>query len=341
MDEVESPSAEKESDTWSGLSFPVARTPDGALAWASRDLARQTYQCVGCESAMQLRAGAKVRAHFAHVPGERPCAPETALHIAAKQTVADALRFALERKTPYHVRYKCDECGRDHDGNLALGPRIVSVEKPFEKVRPDILIETEGGKPLVAIEIVVTHTPDSAALEIYAAARLPVLIVHPTVGSLTKLRHALGKVQAIGAPCRRERCRTCRSFIETRTLHTIPGYNCYHCGEAMLIIEHFDTESGPELSFALTRSIIPLAKSLGVKLESRYSKGIGRYPQHICANCNRGQGAFHVRQWRHNFIDRDDQVVIATAAFRHCEQCDRWDSTDKTDASPRTQFTDG
>lgn len=69
----------------------IAETPAGDRIAAARDLEPGTYGCPMCQSAVVLKRGQKVAAHFAHAPDSNCPAsePESWRHLLAKQVLVD------------------------------------------------------------------------------------------------------------------------------------------------------------------------------------------------------------------------------------------------------------
>lgn len=158
-----------------GQDVPVAAF-DG-LAPAERPQAT----CGACGEPVTLKLGEQRAPHAAHRP-EAACAltaPESALHYNAKMHLAEVLRHAqsleLSYACPgpgtdaYGYQRPCDEKNRvmwqtPWDG--------VEVERLVDARRPDILL-LQGGRPVGAIEVRVTHAVDAAKARALASSRLP------------------------------------------------------------------------------------------------------------------------------------------------------------------------
>lgn len=71
----------------------IAQTPAGARVEATRNLATDDYHCPMCESAVVLKRGQKVAAHFAHAPDSACPASmaESWRHLMAKQVLVEEL----------------------------------------------------------------------------------------------------------------------------------------------------------------------------------------------------------------------------------------------------------
>ena len=118
--------------------------------------------CPSCEEELVARQG-EVRAwHFAHASGSH-CegAAEGALHLAAKQIIADQQRILVPRidVTVHHtLRDGRNGQGASHRPSTQWNLESVRLEVPIGAVRADILATTRE-TPLI-IEIAVTHPAD-------------------------------------------------------------------------------------------------------------------------------------------------------------------------------------
>lgn len=144
---------------------PWAVSEDGDLVPASLAIPGDLYRCPGCGSLLALKAGKIKVKHFAHRGGSG-CSGESALHAAAKRRVFDLVNDWLHGsgraprivgectgsewwycEMPIHHplnREKIDDVG---------------LEIPIGDLRPDVVL-FGGGKPRLAIEILVGHKVD-------------------------------------------------------------------------------------------------------------------------------------------------------------------------------------
>lgn len=146
---------------------------------------RPRAECPECGRPLTLKLGHIRRHHAAHAPGDRCVAtnPETALHIDVKFHIASALTGAIGSGLPLMIRRRCAGAGpaslslrsaqacdalhdyawtRDWD-EVIVEPRLGAAGH----TRPDILLR-RGGRPIAAIEVLVSHAVDeekAAALE--------------------------------------------------------------------------------------------------------------------------------------------------------------------------------
>ncbi|HEY6002912.1 MAG TPA: competence protein CoiA family protein [Anaeromyxobacter sp.] len=146
-----------------------------ALDAASRR-ARAPFSCLGCGEPLVARLG-KVRArHFAHRPGSA-CpltAPESALHLDAKERLLALCRDAFAGARRVTVLARCPACRGIAPRDLAaLGDEAVP-EGAVGPLRADVLVRARG-RPVLALEVRVTHALDAGKEASLAAAGVPVV----------------------------------------------------------------------------------------------------------------------------------------------------------------------
>jgi len=175
----------------SALQIPFGQRPDGRLvevAQVERGLACNCI-CTGCGERLLAKKGAKNVQHFAHLQGSE-CASgaETALHLAAKQLVADKGWLRLPA-LPVSVSRADPQCGTfvaqkvfGH-GEIWRFDRVV-LEQAVGELRPDALGYV--GDEAHGVEIRVTHEVDEDKQASLARLALPSLEVDlaPLVGKV-------------------------------------------------------------------------------------------------------------------------------------------------------------
>jgi hypothetical protein len=141
-----------------------------ALAAADRR-ARAPFTCLGCGAPLAPHLG-RIRArHFAHLPGSR-CpltAPETALHLDAKERLLALCAEAFAGARRVAVAARCPACRRVRAQDLASVGDAAAAEDAVAALRPDVLVRARG-RPALAIEVRVTHAIDAAKEAALAAA---------------------------------------------------------------------------------------------------------------------------------------------------------------------------
>lgn len=120
--------------------------------------ARAPFTCIGCGDELVPHLG-KIRApHFAHLPGSS-CpltAPETALHLDAKERLFALCEAALSGERKVVLLARCSRCRRPAPVDVAAVGDAVVEEGAVGPLRADVLI-LDGKRPALAIEVRVTH----------------------------------------------------------------------------------------------------------------------------------------------------------------------------------------
>lgn len=144
------------------MSGPALKLPfglrDGVLTHVGEVEAGKACGCTcpGCGAPLVAKKGTKVVHHFAHATGaDCEHAVETALHLAAKNTIERAGYFVVPRvrldfgshKKPWLL-----------SGAQRVVPEAVVLEHRMGGVVPDVVLIV-GGKPLL-VEVAVTHFVD-------------------------------------------------------------------------------------------------------------------------------------------------------------------------------------
>jgi hypothetical protein len=156
-----------------------ARDGAGAKVRADRLAAadrrgRGPFRCLGCGEPLVPHLG-KVRArHFAHLPGSR-CpltAPETALHLDAKERLLALCSAAFEGRLAVTLLARCGRCRGRLPLDLGATGDAAEAEGAVGPLRADVLVRARG-VPALAFEVRVTHAVAAEKEAALAAARLP------------------------------------------------------------------------------------------------------------------------------------------------------------------------
>jgi len=162
-----------------GVLLLWARDKDGAKVRADRlaakdRRARAPFTCLGCGEVLVPHLG-RVRApHFAHLPGSR-CpltAPETALHLDAKERLLALCAAAFSGARKVSVVARCPSCRRALPLDLAALGDAAEAEAAVGPLRADVLVRARG-RPALAIEVKVTHAVEPEKEAALAAAAVP------------------------------------------------------------------------------------------------------------------------------------------------------------------------
>jgi hypothetical protein len=295
----------------------------GQIIEAEKAVPGQPHQCIGCGKAMLVRHGPKRRTHFAHTIEVENCQPETVLHQLGKLTVKSGIETALAQGREYPLKWRCSVCRQLHQGNLAISPRKILEEYFLEDIRPDLLAVSEKGKPLAAIEIIVSHEPELSTLEEYRRIKLPVILVRPTMENYRELFHGLNDIEVLNGACLAKKCPKCSGVMQRILIQVCHGYECYKCKVPMPVIDMTDEDSGYTID--TTPGMIGAARELEIKLQIKYSHTTqSRYPMHICPACGMGQGNWYITAEKYvEWTPVPDENL--KAKYYCCEHCDLWE----------------
>lgn len=160
-----------------------ARDRDGRKVHAVRLAAadrrtRAPFSCLACGDELIPHLGALRARHFAHRAGSA-CpltAPETALHLDVKERLLALCADAFAGRRSVTVLARCPACRQLAPRDLAREGDAAVAEGAVGALRADVLV-LSGGRPALAIEVVVTHAVDAAKEAALAAAGVPAVEV--------------------------------------------------------------------------------------------------------------------------------------------------------------------
>jgi len=144
-----------------------------ALDAASRR-ERAPFSCPGCGDPLVPHLGAVRARHFAHEPGSA-CpltSPETALHLNAKERLLYLCAEAFAGRSRVVVRARCPDCRRPMPLDLAEAGDEARDEERVGALRPDVVV-LRRGRPVLALEVLVTHAVDAKKEAALAALGVP------------------------------------------------------------------------------------------------------------------------------------------------------------------------
>lgn len=271
--------------------------------------------CPECKRPLIARKGAIKQHHFAHDPGSQ-CNLESALHWLGKTLIHDGIRAAISNRTPINLRWRCSYCLDTHESNLVEEITSVEMERHLGQAKPDVLLIGQEGKPLTAIEVVVTHPLEEGTRAFYKASQINVVEIHLSNYDAINDLQDLSRLNATAVSiCTRPKCVICEQPLSLKTIHVVDGA-CYRCGGAMKI-GFCDVEGvchGPE-GFSVKDTEIALNR--GCILREQFSHTTqSRYVANICGHCGAFTGAFYI----HNYYDlADASTGIVTG--KYCHRC--------------------
>ena len=116
--------------------------------------------CSKCNNPVVARKGQIREHHFAHTPGtECSGAAETVLHILSKEIISELNSILIPAYNYKRTKKFPNRKSIVHEEKLANGGKVsidaVEIEKTLGSFKPDIVILSQGKKPIV--EIAVTH----------------------------------------------------------------------------------------------------------------------------------------------------------------------------------------
>jgi len=280
------------------------------------------YSCMNCGERMVLRRGEIKRPYFAHHTENPNCSPETVLHKMAKDNIKAGIDAALSSGFKYPFTWRCHVCNQEHVGDLALSPRDVNIEVSLDGVRPDILLSSMEGKPMAAIEVVVSHSPDQDAIEAYKRLKLPVLMVKPGWEDLKDLKSGLAVFETLNVPCRALKCPKCHQILHKIKASSMYGHRCWKCHNKISVL-WFDSMD-PWPSWSTQESKISIARKVGIELKWMYSKAETRkYIAHFCPSCGVIQGdayIYNIGAWEHGIENYREDESTECYICPHCEK---------------------
>ena len=279
------------------LLYMSAQDCNGKLVTAAFAEKGASYSCPICNGVMTLCKSGNIgpgsrRPYFRHKALSSNCTPEGVLHHTFKMMLAETLENSIQNGEPFEVKWTCKFCGEEHVANLLKVARKVEVEKDLVVCQPDILLLTAEEKPILAIEVVVSHEPEPKVLEYYKKNRIALYQINICSEDDLVDVSERAKLPVVFDFCSKiPRCKQCGSYFEEEHL-AIVDWQCYKCHEnfkaAVILIglgrknEPYDVVTPKNFS----ENEMLLAKSKGVIIEKRYSKTMNEsYFANICPHC--------------------------------------------------------
>jgi hypothetical protein len=170
----------------SGVQLAWALDRDGRKVAARQldDLSRRDrapFRCPGCGDPLVPHLGRIRTRHFAHEPGSS-CpltSPETALHLNAKERLLYLCAEAFAGRSRVLLRARCPGCRRPMPLDLSVVGDEAHDEAPLGPLRPDVLL-LRAGRPVLALEVLVTHAVDEKKEAALAALGVPAAEIDAT-----------------------------------------------------------------------------------------------------------------------------------------------------------------
>ena len=306
------------------LRMPFALRGEALVHVSEVDAGRRPEcACPGCGAVVVARRGDLKRHHFAHDRGIAACARESALHATAKRLLHAAVEAAIAARRPLTLRWACDLCGEQHERNLVGKAAAVALEHRLGDglCRPDVLLFNAAGRPIAAVEVVVSHPPEEAARAFYARENIALIEVAPrTEEDLEALRSPAAIAAVAVSVCLLPRCLACGGRLVPQRLY-VADEKCGRCKRPMKIAFIAVGEEPPPgwglLNCAepedFTVGQLRLAQKMGWTSGRRYTRGHW-VPANACPRCRRFEPLHHLCP---------AEVGIGAAVGHRCHTCGR------------------
>lgn len=313
--------------------YTIAKDIKGQLIKANDAEKGNDFFCPVCHCELVLRKSGKTgkgtkRPHFAHHTLTPNCTPETALHYAFKNLLADKIQKYIITKTPLHFSWNCEFCGEKHSGNLLKKIKNVKIEHNLTVCKPDIALLEDNEKVFCVIEVIVTHKPEKNALKYYKDNNIILIQINLTSDKdIDELDNKISQPSKVET-CFNPKCNSCGHYQSKKIMTIIDGA-CWKCDNIMKIAT-ISTSSGGSVRGGgnhlapskFTLDEINFAKSKGVVLKTQYCKTVqGKYVANSCTKCGSFAGDFHLFI---EYIAPASYGELPSQAFEigyHCDHC--------------------
>jgi ssDNA-binding Zn-finger/Zn-ribbon topoisomerase 1 len=276
--------------------------------------------CPECQLPLVARKGAKNRHHFAH-PAETSCNLESILHRIGKALLYSEIEGAIAAGREIPVTWKCSRCGDHHKGNLLRKARSVRLEHSFGVCRPDLVLFDEIDRPIVAIEVVVSHAPEEHAVQFLETEGIGLLEFHVESDFVLETIHPLTEFRAtIGTVCTRKKCPECKAPLRTVKLFIGDG-RCWKCRSKMKValISRDWMKDGPS---EFNATALTIAQQRGAVFRKRLPNDAGkRLLANSCPRCRSLTNEFFLMDYVY-LAGRNDGVIVGF----ECSRCD-WEKS--------------
>ena len=274
--------------------------------------------CPCCRSLLVARKGIKVAHHFAHHDNTN-CHPETVLHFVAKTFLLEKIKKHLTDRTPLTIAWPCEKCKKIHEANLLRRSTQVHLERDLGICRPDILLQTEKGTSVAAIEVIVTHKPEESTRLYYQQQGIS-LIEFDILGG--KDLEMLQRGEALMATridqCISPKCKLCQTPLKENHL-VIDLAVCRRCKRHLKVCFIQIAENYTRGTYAFDNYQTQVAKNCGVCLEQQFSQTLGKkYLANTCPTCQTFVGEHYLHRTNKDISHREKYLI-----GYHCIDCSR------------------
>jgi len=305
--------------------YTVAKKDNGELVTASNADKGTDFFCPVCNSNLLLRKSGNTgknskRPHFAHKTLTPNCTPETALHFAFKNLLAEKLQKKLNENIPLEILWDCKECDGEHSGNLLKRIKSIKVEYNLTIAQPDIALLDKDNKVFAVIEIVVTHKPEGKVLQYYKDSNIILIQITLTSDNdIENLEHIISKPGIVNT-CLNPKCSKC-GRSQHKTIMTIVDAPCWKCNSTMKVA--FYRLAGVTIDpSGFTPDEIEFARNKGVVIKNKYSKTSKKsYLANTCNNCGTFIGENYLFKQYAAPASFGDLLSTDYEIGYHCEHC--------------------
>ena len=296
------------------LLLPYAYDCTGKLVHIDNAHKNETYKCPECGKTLSLNIskipkGEKYhrRNHFSHPKrnSDNHCT-ESFLHKLFKEKAAKFIEDKIQNNVnEFHFEWICDECSDKHEGNMLKKAKSVYTEHNLGICRPDIVLLDNDGKVVIAIEIVVTHSPSSETLEYYSTKKIACLQIHVSdFDDCEDVENKLAHPDFVNL-CPAPICQKCNSRMHKSKMIIVNGI-CWKCRKDMAIAM-IETKRSMHSPANFTEKEIELANRNGANIQLKYSNQFKEsYYANVCKYCNAHIGDLYM----HNYWNAPLRKVV-------------------------------
>ncbi len=274
--------------------------------------------CPLCSSPLLARKGKRNIHHFSH-KGDSNCNPETVLHWLGKQLLFNRIKKSIDSQTELIFEWKCSHCYDAHKGNLTKKATAVLLEQSLGPIRPDIALMDSSGRPLIVIEVIVSHHPELETIDYCDKNKIYLLQVNlKSEKDLYGIEDEILKLNCSLDYCpERKKCPLCGDFCYKKYVQTT-YIECWKCKRQMKLATFYSLDWYGARCFS--EKDCTVARELGAIVKKKFSKTMGeRYLASCCNYCGGFSGDFFL----HDFLDeletqKDNKIFTGY----YCPDCE-------------------
>ncbi len=313
-------------NTMKELKYPVAYDPENNLVHAAKAVKGIEYHCLECGGPMIFKSSRRLlkRPHFSHLPTDKPCSPESAIHLGFKMLLFDKIRKAIDDSAELPFKWQCNQCLDEHMGNLLKKVTRAEMEYNTGDCIPDIALFDQDSEIFAVVEVIVTHAPDDKARDYYTSNNI--IVIEFTLKSDLDLNMLWEPVLTPSAVsiCLHGKCEKCGGGLSKKYLNIITA-ECYKCHSPMKAAV-LSSQDGTLLHGPARFSIKQMeqARNEGVILKYQYSKTArSKYLANTCTECGAFLGEFFLGSEYYGHADMRHFKIDKIESGFFCHNCGR------------------